>query len=234
MIWATSLSLQAGPKGYFRTEKGALIKGEVLYADDTFYYYQKVSSPEEIRTVKIENVPASFQRTVNALRLKGEIGTPPESIAVVQIEVVEKPYGEWLLEENVEHDGLSWHTATLAAVDDFGQTIYLKIRYCEGIDYDYRKFDVLLIFSHTVSFMHRWQVTYQFDNNEPVTELWRGSISHRALFSTTSFAFREKLIESDHLNFVVTDSQGKTRRFRFVVNNFDRVYEDLFKPMIHE
>ena len=301
MIWSVSLSLQAGPKGYFRTEKGALIRGEVLYADDVFYYYQRISNPEEILTIKIENVPASFRRIVDALLLKGEISTPPESIAVVQNEAVEKPYGEWQLNDNFERGNLSWHIVTLNTEDDQGRTVYLVTRYCEAKDHDYRKFDVLLIFSDTVTMIHKWQVTYQFDNNEPVTELWKGSVSDTesppgslsyyleplvtisfrndiespsdiesislrdiestspryiaslcplvkplpysrssppdtALFAPTPVSswFRGKLIESDHINFSINDNEGETRRFRFDTSHFDRVYEDVFKPLIEE
>ena len=40
LAWLVALSLQAGPKTYFKTETGALVKGEVMYADEVFYYYQ--------------------------------------------------------------------------------------------------------------------------------------------------------------------------------------------------
>lgn len=244
MIWYVSLSLQAGPIGYFCTEKGALIRGEVLYADDAFYYYQRVSNPEEILTIKIENVPASFRRIVDALRLKGEISAPPESIAVVQ-KVFEKPYGDWQIKE-FEQGNLSWHIATLITEDVQGRAVFLKTRYCEATDYDYRKFDVFLFFSDAVTQALQWQVTYQFDNEEPVTELWKGvarditalrgssstAFIDPALFSPTSFWFSGKLMESDYVNFSINDDEGETRCFRFATSHFDRVYEDVFKPLM--
>lgn len=71
IIWIVAVTAEAGPKGYFRTEKGALIKGEVVYVDEVFYYYRRVSNPDEILTVRIENVPASFRRLVDKKRLEG-------------------------------------------------------------------------------------------------------------------------------------------------------------------
>lgn len=234
-VWAITLSLQAGPKGYFRTEKGALIRGEVLYADNNFYYYRRVSGPDEILTVKIENVPVSFKRIVNNLCLKNEITLPPESIA--QKEGVGRSHGKWQVRDLVDSSGddhVHWYFATLETKDDRGQVVKLVVRYCYNECNRRSTFDVYLEFDNRITMMPRCQVTYQFDSEEPIIERWKKSInSSKALFSNDSYNIRDKLFESDDLSFLVNDMTNETRRFNFLVSHFRQVYEDSFEPSIN-
>jgi hypothetical protein len=225
IVLTAAVSLQAGPKGYFRTEKGALIKGEVMYVDDAFYYCRRVSNPEEMFTIKIEKVPVSFRRVVNGLRQKGEITTPPKSVA--KVEVVEQPYGEWQLKDYSNQGHRFSHLAILSTKHEQRQTVWLVVRYGHRLE-------VFLKFSDQIAMTRDWQVTCQFDNDDPMIERWRSSISHRALFSPRSSDFRNKLLESDYLSFDINDKEGETYRLRFNVSHFDRVYKDLFESVIDE
>jgi hypothetical protein len=233
IVWTSAFSLDAGPIGYFRTEKGARIKGEVMYADDVFYYYRRVSNPEEMLTIKIENVPVSFQRIVNSKRLKGEITSPPESIAQEDDEVVEQPYGEWQLQDESDGD-LSRPRAILSAKDEQGRTVMLIARYTKReYTHNYQGFNVFLNFSDNITALSTCQVTYQFNNNEQIIERWvRARNRFEALFSPAPYGFRDKLLESDELSFVIIDKAGETRRFGFNVSHFDQVYKDIFEPLI--
>lgn len=224
-VWAITLSVQAGPKGYFRTEKGALVKGEVLYADDNFYYYRRVSNPEEILVVKIENVPVSFTRIVNSLRLKNEITLPPKSIA--QNEVVGQPalsHGKWRvwdLMDSFGDDHVHWHFAALETKDDQGQIVKFIVRYCHN-EYNARPtLDVYLEFDDNITMTSRCQVTYQFDSKEPIIERWgKATNGSRALFSNDSHKIRDELFESDQLSFTVSDMTNETRPFQLSCGQF--------------
>ncbi|MFT5351222.1 MAG: hypothetical protein ACJAUA_001268 [Zhongshania aliphaticivorans] len=233
IVWTSAFSLDAGPIGYFRTEKGARIKGEVMYADDVFYYYRRVSNPEEMLTIKIENVPVSFQRIVNSKRLKGEITSPPESIAQEDDEVVEQPYGEWQLQDESDGD-LSNHFAILSTKDEQERLVQLFTRYSRDESTGFQKFDIFLVFSDEMMARLRFnQVTYQLNSDEQINERWITAYnSFKAFFSPTSFGFRDKLLKSDDLSFVIIDKAGETRRFSFNVSHFDQVYKDIFEPLI--
>lgn len=242
IIGSIALDLQAGPKGYFRSEKGALIHGEVLYADDNFYYYRRISNPDKILTVEIENVPASFQRLVNSLRLKGEIIPPPESIAKRKIyKVSENPYGHWQVKKMPEEDRVNWYYAVLKTNDDQGQNVSLIVRYSykepdsnnDGYDaYDgYLTLDIYLLFDQDVIPRNRnYQVTYQFESNAPVTERWTQSANNpKALFSYLPYLMRDKLLEFESVSFKVNDLTGKARHFSFQTGHFEKVYNEFFQ-----
>ena len=234
VIWMAIFASGAGPKGYFSTEKGALIKGEVLYADDTFYYYRRVSNPEEILTVRIEDVSASFQRLVDKKRREGSITAPPDSIAREDAanDVGERPYGEWQIGETSDGD-LTRHLAVLSTQDKHGKEVKLIIRFLKKESDGFQEFDVFLVFADKITLMPRWQVTYQCNDDEPIIERWvRAVNSQEAFFAPAPYGFRDRLLKSDHLSFTVSDSEGDTRRFDFDVSNFDQLYKDTFESLI--
>ena len=203
--------------------------------------------------MKIENVPISFRRIVDRLRLKGEIEGPPESIA--KVEPIEEPYGEWKLAEKRDRDTPIWRIAVLSTNDDQGRVVNLIIRRYQGSsgwlyntvddlskfaifaaseisESDTLEFDILLDFGDEITRVKRWQVSYQFDDNDPIIESWILSKSNTGLFAQTSLGFGRKLMESDCVSFSVNNSEGVTCHFRFKVSHIEKVYDGLSQPVV--
>ncbi len=226
-------TVHANPKGYFRTEKGALVRGEVLYADNAFYYYRRASDPDKICTVKVEDVPNSFRRIVDSLRLKGEITAPPDSIVEREVaEQTERSYGKWQVEK-LEKNAPCWLFAVLDTKDSKEQTVSLVVRYSYNGYNNRRSFDVLLVFDNNIIMTRNCEVTYQFDDDEQIVERWnQGLRDHKTLHSPEPFKVRDKLLESDYVSFAINAKTNDERCFGFSVSHFDRVYEDVFEPVV--
>ncbi|MGJ8639685.1 MAG: hypothetical protein ACSHYA_09855 [Opitutaceae bacterium] len=202
-----------GPIASLRLDKGVVVRSEIMYADDYFYYCRKVTNPDETFRVSVDKVPQSLRRRIKYLVEKGELTKPPSDQEAAAVKP-KSELGNWRFRD-VNRDDLVVRSIALRGRSNSSVRPELFFRFYK------KEYSAFLSFDRKVVSIIKWQVTYQVDDEPKVTEIWRSSESGTSAFSQGPFFLRDQLKGARLLRISAIDYRQQPVELLFDLNGFD-------------
>ncbi|HAV12893.1 MAG TPA: hypothetical protein DCX06_05285 [Opitutae bacterium] len=222
-------ALIAGPQSYFILEDGSTVKGEVLAADDTYFYCQRVYAPKSPFIIEIEKSPYAIRNLVRLKQIRGEIPEPQNAISPPKVnDTANESVGRWRYSPMDRYESElesyqsrytkdEYHVLSLYSVDE---TALFVIRYRNEHYSIYFKF-----LNKYIGQVRKKTATYQFDQGEIHKRMWETSRLGRALFSNEIETILDQLKTSQQLKITSADFESNPINVIFDVRGFEMAFD---------